>query len=173
MEVVNKHKHAPTPSDVYIGRPSVLGNPFTHIKDRHTLAEHVCGTREESIERYRRWLLEQIRSGDADVLDALHALNDDSILVCWCKPEACHGDVIVRAVEWLRRLKHTWYVHDNCNQPGTCMWCDGGLGWCTVCGAFEGQLTTHCPGRKLTEEELEATYAEKLDFVGGLWITKA
>jgi hypothetical protein len=38
------------------------------------------------------------------------------------------------------------------------MFCDGGLGVCTVCKAAEGQLLTHCPGYALNEEALKACY---------------
>ncbi len=27
--------------------------------------------------------------------------NQTIVLTCWCKPEACHGDVIVNCVNWL------------------------------------------------------------------------
>lgn len=41
------------PYDIYIGRPSKWGNPFTHIVDRNTLASHVVASREEAVEAYR------------------------------------------------------------------------------------------------------------------------
>lgn len=31
--------------DVYIGRPSIYGNPYTHIKNKETLAEYTVLTR--------------------------------------------------------------------------------------------------------------------------------
>ena len=46
--VVNKYK---SEYDVYIGRGSPWGNPFTHIKDKTTKAEFIVDTREESIEK--------------------------------------------------------------------------------------------------------------------------
>lgn len=49
---------------------------------------------------------------------------------------------------------HTWH---ECKQEG-CYVCEGGLGWCIVCGAFEGSLLTHCPGFKLNPETIEACY---------------
>ena len=36
-----------------IYRGSILGNPYTHIKDKKTLAMFVVKTREEAIERYK------------------------------------------------------------------------------------------------------------------------
>ena len=49
----------------------------------------------------------------------------------------------------------------DCDNIG-CMFCDGGLFACTVCGSFEGATTTDCPGRRihLTDE----VYAGRLDY---------
>lgn len=93
MQVVNKRTHKPTDHDIYISRPSPLGNPYI-------IGQH--GTREEVIELYRHWLYKQLVSGNKAVIDALLAINDESNLVCWCHPQPCHGDVIVRAVRWLK-----------------------------------------------------------------------
>jgi hypothetical protein len=89
MQVVNKKTHRFTKNDTYIGRPSKYGNPFIIGKD---------GNRLEVIEKYRLWLKDRLRE-DPGFLNDLH---DDSILVCWCAPYACHGDIIVRAYNYLR-----------------------------------------------------------------------
>lgn len=77
----------------YIGRPSALGNPFVIGRD---------GDRNTVIEKYRRWLYGKITAGDADVLLALAQANEHEHLICWCAPEPCHGDVLVRAIAWAR-----------------------------------------------------------------------
>jgi len=65
--------------------------------------------------------------------------------------------------------EHTWY-ECHCEQSG-CMFCDGGLGACTVCGGAEGTLTTECCGRRLTEEEKDKVYKEgTLDYLDGQWV---
>lgn len=68
--------------DVYIGRPSVLGNPFVIGKD---------GTREEVIAKF-----EQYARANKDVLAIIRMLSEHTVLGCWCKPLACHGDVIIK-----------------------------------------------------------------------------
>ena len=78
------------PFDVYVGRPSKWGNPFTHINDGKTLAKYVVGSREEAIESYRKWITDG---------DGKHLLKDlgelkGKVLGCWCKPKACHADVL-------------------------------------------------------------------------------
>ncbi len=103
INVVNKKSHKPTSSDWYIGRPSPLGNPFTHLTGR-TLAQYVCATRDEAIRRYEDWLDEQLAS-NALVREEFKALveyareGDVTNLVCWCAPLACHGHVLKRRIE--------------------------------------------------------------------------
>jgi len=54
-----------------------------------------------------------------------------------------------------------------------CQFCDGGLFACTVCGGFEGTLTTECCGRKLTKEEEDRIYNKAdLDFKDGKWVNE-
>jgi len=54
----------------------------------------------------------------------------------------------------------------NCNRDH-CNYCEGGLFTCSVCGASEGELTSECPGRQMTDEELQSAYAGRLDFYKG------
>lgn len=76
------------PYDVYIGRPSKWGNPFSHLDD--TLAEFKVATREQAIEKYRKWIQTQ-----PQLLADLHELKG-KVLGCWCCPQACHGDILVQ-----------------------------------------------------------------------------
>lgn len=101
ITVVNKYKHTPTKNDVYIGRGSVLGNPFTSIKDKTTLAEFVCDSREESVESFRKYIDEKIASKDKKICDELNRIYkiQDVNLVCFCKPKSCHGDEIKKIIE--------------------------------------------------------------------------
>ena len=76
--------------DVYIGRPSKWGNPFTFKQDGKTSAKYIVGSRSEAIDAYREW----ITNGDGkDLLNDLQELKG-KILGCWCKPQPCHGDVL-------------------------------------------------------------------------------
>lgn len=91
--VVNLSKE---PYDVFIGRGSKWGNPFTHIKDKTTLADVIVDTREEAIERYREYL-----EGNQVLLDSLDEL-EGKTLGCYCKPKSCHGDILL---EFLSKRK--------------------------------------------------------------------
>jgi len=80
--------------DVYIGRPTKWGNPFSH-KDG-TLAKFKVNTRKEAIDAYRLMMLES-----KDKLDELEELRGKT-LGCWCHPLPCHGDIIVELLEQKR-----------------------------------------------------------------------
>ena len=89
---------------VYIGRPSLLGNPYVIGKD---------GTRDQVIGLYRSWLWRQIELR-SEVYQELRRLaekanEEDMVLICWCKhpkfPTGCHGDVVKRAIEWLHSIE--------------------------------------------------------------------
>lgn len=68
-------------------------------------------------------------------------------------------------------MKHTFY-ECHCGRYG-CMFCDGGLASCIICGGFEGTLTTECCGRKITKEEEHKIYDEgSLDFKDGQWVNQ-
>ncbi len=73
-----KHKK----HDVYIGRPSVYGNPFVIGKD---------GTRKEVIEKYEKYLLQ-----DKNLVEQVKKNLKGKILGCYCFPLACHGDVLAK-----------------------------------------------------------------------------
>lgn len=80
--VLNK-KHdslLPGPS-VYIGRPSPWGNPFVIGPD---------GDREEVIAKFHAYLIDT-----PELLDRVRVELRGKDLVCFCAPEACHGDVLL------------------------------------------------------------------------------
>ena len=80
-KVLNKRIHGIPQGAIYIGRPSIWGNPFVIGKD---------GQRDDVIAKYETWLL-----GNGQLVDQLAALAGKD-LVCWCAPARCHGDVLVR-----------------------------------------------------------------------------
>ena len=81
LKVVNVRKEK---CDVYIGRGSKWGNRFLIGRD---------GDREEVIRKYRDWILK-----NDSFLSCLGELQD-KVLGCYCKPLACHGDVLVELVK--------------------------------------------------------------------------
>lgn len=81
--------HISQPHDVYIGRGSKWGNPFSHLKN--TSAPYPVDSREDAIRAYEVWILEQ-----PELLAAAKIELKDKILGCYCKPLDCHGDVLMR-----------------------------------------------------------------------------
>ena len=83
-KVYNKRKRLePKPLDaVYVGRPSKWGNPFRVGRD---------GNREEVIGLFEAYAMKRLQK-EPDWLDELKGKD----LVCWCFPEACHADVLLR-----------------------------------------------------------------------------
>ena len=74
-----------------------LANPFK-------VAPYGSYSREQSISRYTTWLEQKIAGKDRGVCAALNeiwtaAKQGQVELECFCKPLACHGDVVKRVVE--------------------------------------------------------------------------
>jgi len=76
--------------DVYIGRPSLWGNPYSSKKG--TLAKYYVESKSEAILSYEEYL-----ESSPELLKALKKLKGKR-LGCWCKPQPCHGDVIVKLI---------------------------------------------------------------------------
>jgi hypothetical protein len=82
----------------YAGLPqSPLANPFK--------ASAFGGQQGATLPHYRRWLWKRIQDGDEGVVTALRDITEDSVLVCYCKPGPCHGDVVKAAAAWQRKAR--------------------------------------------------------------------
>ena len=85
--------------DVYIGRGSKFGNPYTHIKNKNTKADYIVDSRVDSINMYEKWLDNQIENGQITKHDIIEL--DGKILGCYCKPKSCHGDILSKKIDEL------------------------------------------------------------------------
>lgn len=99
-----------------IYRPSILSNPYSHIRDKKTLAMFVVKTRDEAIDRYEGYF-DRMYKGNApfkfliDEIYEKYKRGEDIFLECYCKkypsgqgethPDEvrCHGDVIKEKLE--------------------------------------------------------------------------
>lgn len=79
-KVFNKFDPDIPASAVYVGRPTKWGNPFK-------VADYGRGT---ALQEYSKWIKTQpqLRA------DARRELRGKD-LVCWCKPDACHADILM------------------------------------------------------------------------------
>lgn len=78
-----------SPFDVYIGRPSEFGNPFSHKTG--TLAAFVVKDRAEAVQKYEEWVRQQ-----PELMAKVKRDLRGKVLGCWCSPLACHGDVLAK-----------------------------------------------------------------------------
>lgn len=88
-------------SNVYIGRKGIVfidgerypkhdsmwANPFK-VTDNDT--------RENVLDKYEKYIIAKIRK--ENLVDQLLKLKGKN-LGCWCKPEACHGDILLKLIE--------------------------------------------------------------------------
>ena len=54
LKIVNKYKHEPTSDDVYIGRGSLFGSPYSHLPSKFKDIT-LCDSREEALESYKEY----------------------------------------------------------------------------------------------------------------------
>lgn len=67
---------------VYIGRPSIWGNPYRIGLD---------GSRSEVIAKYEAALMAQ-----PEMVERAKRELKGKDLACWCSPLACHGDILLK-----------------------------------------------------------------------------
>ena len=85
---IRKKKGQSTPAyDVLIDRRSIFGNPYQIGAD---------GDRELVLEKYKLYFIKRLTDPvfRGKVLEL-----KGKVLGCWCKPLACHGDVIADYLE--------------------------------------------------------------------------
>lgn len=80
--------------DVYIGRasPGYLASPFCN-----PFKLGADGTREQVLAKFEEYFVKKL-AGDPS-LNLSFALLKGSRLGCWCKPQACHGDILARLLD--------------------------------------------------------------------------
>ena len=104
IRVVNKKTHKPTPDDFYIGRGSVMGNPYHHKESNHPQALYKVDTVEEAIVGYEEHFKHQYFN-NPEFHNSVRTLayreldGKDTNLVCYCAPNKCHGDIIKKFIE--------------------------------------------------------------------------
>lgn len=75
--------------DVYIGRGSKWGNPYSHLV--RSAALYQVETREDAIQCYEQYLLDH-----PELIEAAQQQLLNKRLACYCSPLACHGEVLVK-----------------------------------------------------------------------------
>ena len=91
--VLNKRTHGVPAGAVYVGRPSPYGNPYSHQSG--TLARFTVNSRDEAVDAFESALLRKFEH-DPDAKQRLQEALRGKDLVCWCAPQRCHADVLLK-----------------------------------------------------------------------------
>ena len=110
--VLNKRTDLISKDAVFIGRPSKWGNPFKMSR---------TATRQDVVKAYEVYLL-----SNKELMDSLIELRGKD-LVCFCAPEPCHGDVLIKYANrmicpYCQSARLTYGIHVVQSESGE--WCD-------------------------------------------------
>lgn len=95
------------PNNFYIGRAGVVFINGTRFPSEQSIFANPFkinkkgvgdGTRDEVIAKYKNWINQQIQH-NPKIKSELLALKSKT-LGCWCKPEKCHGDVLLELIDF-------------------------------------------------------------------------
>lgn len=103
---------------VYVGRPSKWGNPFTIGRD---------GNRTEVIAKYEEWIVEQ-----PELMAAIRTLRGKN-LICWCAPQRCHAEILMRIANRPLTRNGWWVIGSDQSRRGVRV--EKGM---VVCGREKG-----------------------------------
>jgi len=107
MQVINGKKDGFIGEDIiYIGRynstyeldPSPLANKYRTKQ---------YGSLKIVLEKYKQWIFSVYSCKEGPAYEELmrlvelHRRGKEVKLACWCKPKACHGDIIKQVVEFI------------------------------------------------------------------------
>jgi hypothetical protein len=76
------------PYDVYIGRGSPYGNPYSHIPGK---GKFPVDSREDAIKLYEEYVRER-----PELMKLIKTKLRNKVLCCHCVPLKCHGDVLLK-----------------------------------------------------------------------------
>lgn len=102
IKVVNKGSYEGT-DEVYVGRPTPLGNPYTH--EESSVASFKVDTREEAVEMYKVWIAEQLKDQNSEAYAEFESLVEfycdfgELTMSCWCDPLPCHAHILADMIE--------------------------------------------------------------------------
>lgn len=89
IPVLNKRTSGIPEGAVYVGRPSLFGNPFKLV---------VHGDRAQVIAKFWHYFHDRL-TNDPIFKEAVDELKHATALVCWCAPEKCHAEIIAEYLQ--------------------------------------------------------------------------
>lgn len=108
MKIIVVNKHNPNGYNlvvgehlVYIGRGSILGNPYSW--GLHTEAKYRVRNRDEAITKYADYMIAMVKTNPeyrAEMVRIGAMANAGTVyLQCFCAPKPCHGDTVKMFLE--------------------------------------------------------------------------
>jgi len=98
VKVVNTRREV---ADVNICRPTIYGNPFTHLVVGIGGGAAInVKDRDEAINRFAEWFYSERQRALRQ--RALLEIPDGAKLGCVCSPLRCHGDILAGYLNWKR-----------------------------------------------------------------------
>ena len=96
--------HSDSPNNFRCYRPFALANPYTHLPVEKTKAMYKVATRDDAVKAFDHYFDLMYRSNVrfkrvVDIIYERYKSGEDVFLECYCKPEACHCDVIKEKLE--------------------------------------------------------------------------
>jgi hypothetical protein len=93
------------PNSYNICRPSILGNPYSHLPEDKCIALYRCKTREEAIDSYSNYF-DTMYGSNLKFTNAVNEIyekykrGENIYLGCFCpKSMRCHGDIIIEKLQ--------------------------------------------------------------------------
>ena len=102
---INNEDYSNKPNFYYIGRPSILSNPYTFLPVEKTKAIFQCKTREEALEKYSSFYdLEYGHNKEfTKIINEIfekYKNGEEIYFGCFCPSEdKCHGGIIKKKLE--------------------------------------------------------------------------
>lgn len=89
-------------NNIYIGRSGIVfidGERFpkksSNFANPYKIG--VDGTRDEVLTKYKKYIIKRLKN-EPQLSEELLKL-DGKNLGCWCAPESCHGDILLKLIE--------------------------------------------------------------------------
>lgn len=94
-----KEDHTSNPNNYYIGRPSILSNPFTYDGRKSSLARLSFKTIDEALEAYKIYFKKMYETDilfkhEVDEIYDKYKNGETIYLQCFCDDTKCHGYII-------------------------------------------------------------------------------
>jgi hypothetical protein len=93
-----RDKNVPAGAE-YVGRPTLGGNPFSHLDN--TIAKCKAKDRHDACVQFRAYAIRRIKQDPAFKEYVKSLCGKD--LVCWCVPAECHATILMELSEMIHR----------------------------------------------------------------------